>query len=142
MKIKSALISVSDKSKLKTILKVLKKFNINIISSGGTYKKIKSLGYKCVEVSDFTNFPEILDGRVKTLHPKIHSGILYKRNNLSHKKLLKKLNFESLDMIIANFYPFQKIIEITSNHKKIIENIDIGGPTLVRSAAKIIMMWW
>ena len=136
MKIKSALISVSDKSKLKTILKVLKKFNINIISSGGTYKKIKSLGYKCVEVSDFTNFPEILDGRVKTLHPKIHSGILYKRNNLSHKKLLKKLNFESLDMIIANFYPFQKIIEITSNHKKIIENIDIGGPTLVRSAAK------
>ena len=136
MKIKSALISVSDKSELKTILKVLKKFNINIISSGGTYKKIKSLGYKCVEVSDFTNFPEILDGRVKTLHPKIHSGILYKRNNLSHKKLLKKLNFESLDMIIANFYPFQKIIEITSNHKKIIENIDIGGPTLVRSAAK------
>ncbi len=136
MKIKSALISVSDKGELKSILKELKKYNINLISSGGTYKKIKSLGYKCIEVSDFTNFPEILDGRVKTLHPKIHSGILYKRNNLSHKKLLKKLNFESLDMIITNFYPFKKTTEITSNHKKIIENIDIGGPTLVRSAAK------
>ena len=136
MKIKSALISVSDKSKLKSILKVLKKYNINLISSGGTYKKIKSLGYRSIEVSDYTNFPEIFDGRVKTLHPKIHSGILYKRNNSSHKKLLKKLNFESIDLVITNFYPFKKIIEITSNHKKILENIDIGGPTLVRSAAK------
>ena len=136
MKIRSALISVSDKSELKSILKVLKKYNINLISSGGTYKKIKSLGYKCIKVSDFTNFPEILDGRVKTLHPKIHSGILYKRNNLSHKKLIKKLNFESLDMVITNFYPFKKTSKNNSNHQKVIENIDIGGPTLVRSAAK------
>ncbi len=136
MKIKSALISVSDKSKLKSILKVLKKYSINLISSGGTYQKIKSLGYESIEVSDYTNFPEIFNGRVKTLHPKIYSGILYKRNNSSHKKLLKKLNFESIDLVITNFYPFKKVIEMTSNHRKILENIDIGGPTLVRSAAK------
>ena len=136
MKIKSALISVSDKNKLKEVLKVLKKYKINLISSGGTYKKIRSLGYNCIEVSQYTNFPEILDGRIKTLHPKIHSGILYKRNNSSHKKILRKLNFKSIDLVITNFYPFKNTISKTNNHKKIIENIDIGGPTLVRSAAK------
>ena len=136
MKIKTALISLSNKNKLSNILKNLKKYKIKIISSGGTYKKIKSLGYKCIEVSDYTGFSEILDGRVKTLHPKIHSGILYKRNKTSHKKIIKKLNFESIDLVIANFYPFKKIINQTKNHKKIIENIDIGGPALVRSAAK------
>ena len=136
MKIKSALISVSDKNKLKDVLKVLKKYKINLISSGGTYKKIRSLGYNCIEVSQYTNFPEILDGRIKTLHPKIHSGILYKRNNSSHKKILRKLNFKSIDLVITNFYPFKNTISKTNNHKKIIENIDIGGPTLVRSAAK------
>tara|TARA_B100001123_G_scaffold13991_1_gene15970 strand:- start:5184 stop:6722 length:1539 start_codon:yes stop_codon:yes gene_type:complete len=136
MKIKTALISVSNKDKLHDILKKLKEYKIKIISSGGTYKKIKSLGYKCIEVSDYTSFSEILDGRVKTLHPKIHSGILYKRNKISHKKIIKKLNFESIDLVIVNFYPFKKIINQTKNHKKIIENIDIGGPALVRSAAK------
>ena len=91
MKIKSALISVSDKTGLDKILKVLKKYKVKLISSGGTYKKIISLGYKCEEVSNFTKFPEILDGRVKTLHPKIHSGIFYKRNKSSHKKIIKNL---------------------------------------------------
>ena len=79
-KIKNALISVSDKTNLKSIIEILKKYKINIISSGGTYKKIKNLGYDCSEISDFTNFPEILDGRVKTLHPKVHAGILNQRN--------------------------------------------------------------
>ena len=136
MKIKTALISLSNKNKLHDILKILKKYKIKIISSGGTYKKIKSLGYKCIKVSDYTGFSEILDGRVKTLHPKIHSGILYKRNKISHKKMIKKLNFESIDLVITNFYPFNEVINQTKNHKKIIENIDIGGPALVRSAAK------
>ena len=136
MKIKSALISVSDKSKLNIVLKVLRKFNIKILSSGGTFKIIRSLGYKCTEVSDYTGFPEILDGRVKTLHPKIHSGILYKRRNKKHKKTLSELKFQSIDLVIANFYPFEKVLEKKINHEKIIENIDIGGPTLVRSAAK------
>ena len=135
MKIKSALISVSNKDNLLIILRELKKHKVKIISSGGTYQQIKLLGYKCVEVSDFTGFTEILDGRVKTLHPKIHAGILFERNKKSHRKIIKKLNFESIDLVITNFYPFGKIIN-TKNRKKIIDNIDIGGPTLVRAAAK------
>ena len=135
-KIRSALISVSDKSNLKPLLQALKRYKIKIISSGGTFKAIKKLKYKCVEVSDFTGFKEILNGRVKTLHPKIHAGILNKRDNKFHLKELKKNNFENIDFVIVNFYPFGKIINQTKNHEKIIENIDIGGPTLVRAAAK------
>ena len=135
-KIKRALISVFDKKNLKNLLKSLKKHKIEIISSGGTYKEIKKLKYNCTEVSDFTGSPEILDGRVKTLHPKIHAGILNKRKKKSHLKDLKSHNFENIDLIIVNFYPFENTIKKTRNHKKIIENIDVGGPTMVRSAAK------
>ena len=135
-KIKKALISVSDKKNLKNLLKVLIKHNIELISSGGTYKEIKKLKFKCLEVSKYTGSPEILDGRVKTLHPKIHAGILSKRNNKSHIKNLKDNNFEEIDLVIVNFYPFEKTLEKTNNHLKIIENIDVGGPTMVRSAAK------
>ena len=135
-KIKSALISVSDKSNLKPLLQILKKNNIKLISSGGTFKTIKKLKFKCSEISDFTGFNEILGGRVKTLHPKIHAGILNKRNNRSHFKDLKKNNYENIDLVIVNFYPFEKILEKSNNHDRIIENIDIGGPTMVRSAAK------
>ena len=135
-KIKTALISLSDKKNLGSLLNVLKKNKIKIICSGGTYKEIKRLKYKCTEVSEFTNSPEILDGRVKTLHPKIHAGILNKRGKKSHLKDLKKNNFENIDLVIINFYPFEATIKKTKNHKKIIENIDVGGPTMVRSAAK------
>ena len=136
MKIIKALISVSDKTNLKLLLNCLKKYKIKLISSGGTCKKIRSLGYKCQEVSEYTRSPEILNGRVKTLHPKIYAGILSKKNNKSHKKDLKKQNFEHIDLIIVNFYPFHEKIKKNNNLKKIIENIDIGGPTLVRAAAK------
>ena len=135
-KIKQALISLSDKSNLKAVLKVLKKYNIKIISSGGTSKEIKKLGFKYTEISKFTKSPEILDGRVKSLHPKIYAGILSKRDSKKHYKELKNYNYEEIDLIIVNFYPFEKTLERTKNHKKIIENIDIGGPTLVRAAAK------
>ena len=135
-KIKKALISVSDKKNLKNLLKVLTKYKIELISSGGTYKEIKKLKFKCLEISKYTNSPEILGGRVKTLHPKIHAGILSKRNNKSHKDDLKNNNFEEIDLVIVNFYPFEKILEQTNNHLKIIENIDVGGPTMVRGAAK------
>ncbi len=135
-KIKRALISVFDKSKLVKILPILKKFKIEILSSGGTYKYIKKNGFTCTEISDFTGFQEILDGRVKTLHPKIHSGILYKRNNKKHIDQIKSQNFKNIDLVIVNFYPFEKTILKTKNENKIIENIDIGGPSLVRSAAK------
>jgi phosphoribosylaminoimidazolecarboxamide formyltransferase / IMP cyclohydrolase len=135
-KIQTALISVSDKKNLKSLLKILTKNKVKIISSGGTYKEIKRLKFKCFEVSEFTNSPEILEGRVKTLHPKIHAGILNKRNNKSHLKDLKNNNFENIDLVIVNFYPFERTLNNTSNHNKIIENIDVGGPTMVRSAAK------
>ena len=135
-KIKTALISVSDKSNLKSLLNILKKNKIKVISSGGTYKEIKRLKFKCLEVSKFTNSPEILEGRVKTLHPKIHAGILSNRQKKSHIKDLNNNNFESIDLVIVNFYPFENTLKKTKNHEKIIENIDIGGPSMVRSAAK------
>ena len=135
-KIKTALISVSDKKNLKPLLDALKKNNVKIISSGGTYKKIKKLKFKCIEVSEFTSSPEILEGRVKTLHPKIHAGILNKRKSKIHLKDLKNNNFENIDLVIVNFYPFEETLKNTKNHEKIIENIDVGGPTMVRSAAK------
>jgi phosphoribosylaminoimidazolecarboxamide formyltransferase/IMP cyclohydrolase len=136
MKIKTALISVSDKRNLKPLLNVLKKNKVKIISSGGTYKEIKKLKFSCIEVSNFTNSPEILEGRVKTLHPKIHAGILNKRDSKLHLKDLRVNNFENIDLVIVNFYPFENTLKNTNNHSKIIENIDVGGPTMVRSAAK------
>jgi len=135
-KIKTALISVSDKKNLKPLLKVLKKNKVKIISSGGTFKEIKKLKFNCIEVSKFTNSPEILEGRVKTLHPKIHAGILNKRDSKLHSKDLKNNKFENIDLVIVNFYPFENTLKKTTDHRKIIENIDVGGPTMVRSAAK------
>ena len=110
-KIISALISVSDKSNLKPLLQILKKHNIKLISSGGTFKEIKKLKFKCLEVSEFTGFNEILGGRVKTLHPKIHAGILNKRKNKSHLRDLKINDFENIDLVIVNFYPFEKTLK-------------------------------
>ncbi len=135
-KIKSAILSLSDKSDIKLILNTCKKYGINIISSGGTSREIKNLGFKCKEVSEYTNTNEILDGRVKTLHPKLYAGILSKRENKKHKSELIKNNFDEIDLIVVNFYPFEKIFKNTKDHNKLIENIDIGGPTLVRAAAK------
>ena len=135
-KIKRALISVSNKKNLKPLLKVLKKNKVEIISSGGTFKEIKRLKFKCIEISKYTGSNEILNGRVKTLHPKIHAGILNKRNNRSHNRDLIKNNFKNIDLVIVNFYPFEDTLKNTLNHKKIIEKIDVGGPTMVRAAAK------
>ena len=136
LKVKNALVSVSNKENLVSLLKTLNRFKINIISSGGTYAYIKKLGYKCTELSKYTGFKEMLDGRVKTLHPKIHAGILHDRQNKKHKNEMSKQNFPPIDLIVVNFYPFQKIVTNTKNSKQIIDNIDIGGPTMVRAAAK------
>ena len=132
-KIKNALISVSDKTELTPILKILKKFKIKIISSDGTYSAIKKLGYDCTEISKYTDFKEMLDGRVKTLHPKIHAGILHDRHNKKHRSEMNKEKFPAIDLIIVNFYPFQKTAIDSKNPRKIIENIDIGGPTMART---------
>ena len=133
-RVKRAIISVSDKSNLETILPTLKKFKIEIISSGGSFKKIKSMKYNCVEVSNYTEFPEMLSGRVKTLHPKIHAGILNIRKNATHRRDLKKQNIPEIDLVIVDLYPFEK--QLQKKLKKLIEYIDIGGSTLIRAAAK------
>ena len=135
-KIERAIISVSDKSNLKLILPTLKKFNIEIISSGGSYKKIKDMNYNCIEISNYTEFSEMLDGRVKTLHPKIHAGILNIRKNKKHKKDLAKKNIPNIDLVIVDLYPFQKQLRKKIKFNKLIEYIDIGGPALIRAAAK------
>ena len=133
-RVKRAIISVSDKSNLKIILPILKRFKIEIISSGGSFKKIKSMKYNCVELSNYTGFPEMLSGRVKTLHPKIHAGILNIRKNATHRKDLRKQNIPEIDLVIVDLYPFEK--QLKKKSKKLIEYIDIGGPTLIRAAAK------
>ena len=139
MKIKGqyALISVFDKKNLNFICKLFKKNNIKIISTGSTSKYIKKIGYNCISVSNLTKFKEILDGRVKTIHPKIHASLLYKRSDKNHIKSFNKLNFPSINFVIVNLYPFEKTIKsYKDNHDKAIEMIDIGGPALLRSAAK------
>ncbi len=133
-KIKRAIISVSDKSKLKVILPILDKFKVEIISSGGTFKKIKSMKYNCIEVSNYTEFSEMLDGRVKTLHPKIYAGILNIRKNSTHKNEIKRYKIPEIDLVIVDLYPFEN--KLKNKSKKLIEHIDIGGPTLIRAAAK------
>jgi len=135
-KIKRAIISVSEKSNLKIILPVLKKFNVEIISSGNSFKKISGMGYNCIEISNYTGLSEMLDGRVKTLHPKIHAGILNVRKNKKHRKELKNENIPNIDLVIVNLYPFEKQLNNKINKKKLIEYIDIGGPALIRAAAK------
>ena len=119
-KIRNAIISVYEKDDLTPVLKVLKKYKINIISSGGTYKYIKK-GYKVREVSEFTGFEEMLDGRVKTLHPKIHSGILFNRRKNKHIKEMSIKNYESIDLVIVNFYPFLETLSKTNNQKKLLK---------------------
>ena len=132
---RNALISVYDKSSLNKICSIFNNYNIGIISTGATAEKIISLGYACKEISSLTKFKEILDGRVKTLNPKIHASILYKRDNYEHEKTFKKLKFPIIDFVIVNFYPFSKISDTEIPEKKI-EMIDIGGPSMIRSASK------
>jgi len=131
-KIKRALISVSDKNGILDFAKDLIGLGIEIISTGGTYSALYDYGIKVKDISSVTDFPEILDGRVKTLHPKIHAGILNKRKSKTHLKDIKNNNFENIDLVIVNFYPFEETLRKTKNHEKIIENIDVGGPTMVR----------
>ena len=125
-KIKRAIISVSDKSNLKNVLSVLKKYEVEIISSGGTYKKIKKLNYKCIEISNYTGFSEMLNGRVKTLHPKIHAGILNIRKNKKHRNELKFKNIPSIDLVIVDLYPFEeKLQQNIKFQKKRIKFLDV-----------------
>ena len=136
IKIKKALISVFDKTNILNIAKFLVTQNIEILSSGGTYNYLKKNNIKVIEISKYTNSPEILDGRVKTLHPKILGGVLAKRNLPRHLKELKKNKINLIDLVIVNLYPFKKTVASKSLFNECIENIDIGGPTLIRASAK------
>ncbi|MEJ6950494.1 bifunctional phosphoribosylaminoimidazolecarboxamide formyltransferase/IMP cyclohydrolase [Natronospora cellulosivora (SeqCode)] len=136
-KVKRALISVSKKEGIVEFAKELSKLNIEIISTGGTSRKLKEAGVDVIGISDITKFPEMMDGRVKTLHPNVHGGILAVRENQEHMAELKEQEIETIDMIVCNLYPFaETIAKDDVSLEEAIENIDIGGPTMIRSAAK------
>jgi len=136
-KIRRAVISVSDKTGLEELVKVLNEFKVEILSTGGTAKLIAGLGIPVKSVSDHTGFPEMLDGRVKTLHPKIHGGLLAIRDKKEHMEQVKKHDIGLIDMVVVNLYPFEKTIAKPDvKLEEAIENIDIGGPSMLRSAAK------
>lgn len=134
--IKRALLSVSDKTGIVEFAKFLDEKNIEIISTGGTAKILTENGIKVVDISYYTNFPEILDGRVKTLHPKVHGGLLYKRNDDNHVDTVKKHDIKDIDLVVVNLYPFANAVKNNKSEDELIENIDIGGPSMLRSAAK------
>lgn len=137
IKIKRALISLSDKTGIIELAKELKNFGVEIISTGGTAKLLRENNIEVIEVSAYTGFPEMLDGRVKTLHPKIHAGLLALRNNAEHVKTIGEHSIGLIDMVVVNLYPFEKTTQKPNvSIEEIIENIDIGGPSMLRSAAK------
>ena len=134
---KRALISVSDKTNIVEFAKGLEKHGFEVISTGGTFTHLKNNGVGCISIEDVTHFPEILEGRVKTLHPKIHGGLLSKRGNELHNKHVAENNIEYIDLVCVNLYPFEATVRKEGvSEEEIIENIDIGGPSMLRSAAK------
>jgi phosphoribosylaminoimidazolecarboxamide formyltransferase/IMP cyclohydrolase len=136
-KIARALISVSDKTGIVEFSRELARYNIEILSTGGTAKLLRDAGLAVKDVSEFTGFPEMLDGRVKTLHPKVHGGLLGMRNNPAHVAKMKEYGIEPIDMVVVNLYPFESTVANEGcTLEEAIENIDIGGPTMLRSAAK------
>ena len=135
-KIKRALISVYYKDGLEDLVRYLHSQEVEILSTDGTARAIKALGIPVTDVSDYTGFDEMMGGRVKTLHPKVHGGILNVRDNPEHRASMEKAGIKDIDLVVVNFYPFQKTIDDGGTHEEIIENIDIGGPAGARSGAK------
>jgi phosphoribosylaminoimidazolecarboxamide formyltransferase/IMP cyclohydrolase len=136
-KIERALVSVTDKAGIDALGKTLAEFGVEILSTGGTAKALAQAGVKIREVADFTGFPEMLDGRVKTLHPKIHGGILGIRSRAEHSEAMSAHGILPIDMVVVNLYAFEKTVAKPGcTLAEAIENIDIGGPTLLRAAAK------
>jgi phosphoribosylaminoimidazolecarboxamide formyltransferase/IMP cyclohydrolase len=133
---KRALVSVSDKAGVVDFCKGLVECGFEIISTGGTAKALKDAGLKVIGISDITGFPECLDGRVKTLHPNVHAGLLAMRSNPEHMAQLEKLNINTIDVVCVNLYPFKATLQKGADFAECVENIDIGGPTMIRAAAK------
>ena len=136
-KVERALISLTDKSGIEDFAKELADLGIEILSTGGTAAKIREAGIQVMDVSEFTGFPEMLDGRVKTLHPKVHGGILNQRANADHQKQCAEHGLKNIDIIAVNLYAFEKTVaDPNCSLADAIENIDIGGPTMLRASAK------
>jgi phosphoribosylaminoimidazolecarboxamide formyltransferase/IMP cyclohydrolase len=136
-KAQRALISLTDKSGIEQFATALASMGIEILSTGGTAAKLRNAGIGVTDVSDFTNFPEMLDGRVKTLHPKVHGGILHQRSNSTHLEQCSRHDIKPIDIVAVNLYAFEKTIaDPECSIEDAIENIDIGGPTLLRASAK------
>ena len=134
--IKRALLSVSDKSGLVELGKALDAKGVELVSTGGTAKALRDAGLEVKDVSDLTGFPEMMDGRVKTLHPMVHGGLLAVRDNPDHAAAMEKHEIGAIDLVVVNLYPFEATVAKGAERDEIIENIDIGGPSMVRSAAK------
>ena len=136
-KIERALISVTDKSGVVDFAKALSKFGVKILSTGGTAKTLRDGGVSVTDISTYTGFPEMMDGRIKTLHPKVHGGLLGVRDNPEHVRMMNEHGIESIDLIVVNLYQFEKAVSKEGvTLEEAIENIDIGGPAMLRSSAK------
>src|SRR5665213_205202 len=135
-RITRALLSVSDKTGLVDFAKALAGYNVELISTGGTTKTLKDAGLKVIDVADLTGFPEVMDGRVKTLHPKVHGGLLAIRANKEHAAAMQKHQIRPIDLLVVNLYPFEETVAKGAAYEDCIENIDIGGPAMIRAAAK------
>src|ERR1700757_2008557 len=136
-KIQRAILSVTDKTGLVEFASKLAGMDVELISTGGTAKLLRDSGIRVKDISDLTGFPEMLDGRVKTLHPKVHGGILHRRENAAHRSAVAEHGIEPIDMVVVNLYAFEKTAAKAGVHfDELIENIDIGGPSMIRSAAK------
>ena len=134
---KRALVSVSDKTNLVEFVSGLTELGYEIISTGGTKKALEAAGIQTIGISDITGFPEIMDGRVKTLHPNVHGALLCVRDDPDHVKQLQDLHIDYIDLVCVNLYPFKQTLKKPNvTHEEIIENIDIGGPSMLRSASK------
>jgi phosphoribosylaminoimidazolecarboxamide formyltransferase/IMP cyclohydrolase len=136
-KIERAIISVTDKSGVVDFAKSLSKFGVEILSTGGTAKALREGGVLVKDISEYTGFPEMMDGRVKTLHPKVHGGLLGMRDNPEHVKMMKEHGIRNIDLVVVNLYQFEKTVaKANVTLEDAIENIDIGGPAMLRSSAK------
>src|SRR5438067_13937859 len=134
--VRRALISLSDKSGLDDLARGLARHHVEIVSTGGTAAKLREYGAQVLDVSELTGFPEMMDGRVKTLHPKVHGGLLAVRDNPEHAAAMDAHGIGAIDLVVVNLYPFAQTVARGAGRDEVIENIDIGGPSMVRSAAE------
>jgi phosphoribosylaminoimidazolecarboxamide formyltransferase/IMP cyclohydrolase len=136
VKIRTALLSVSDKSGIVELAKALSEKGVRLLSTGGTHKSIAAAGIAVTDVSEVTEFPEIMDGRVKTLHPRVHGGLLAIRDDPEHQTAMKEHGIEGIDLVVVNLYPFEDVRAAGGDYPTTVENIDIGGPAMIRASAK------